>query len=170
VTTFQPRQTVRAPWRMCSTQISPASTVQKTRYGYRPTGIPRDRASRGGMADAGITTDRVDCALDSKPDVERAARATLIKIVEDFRQIALHSPRIADDHPSRRFQSASISASEANSPRLACADSRRSPQWFRYPARANRIASRWTRAASRPSRPDPPQTACALLQWRDQEA
>jgi hypothetical protein len=73
------------------------------------------------MADARIMTDRVDCALDSKPDAERAARATLVKIVEDLRQIALRSPRIADDHPSLRFQSASISKSEANSPRLACA-------------------------------------------------
>jgi hypothetical protein len=50
-----------------------------------PDRYTADRADRGGMADAGIMTDRVDCALDSKPDAERAARATLVKIVEDLR-------------------------------------------------------------------------------------
>jgi hypothetical protein len=80
-----------------------------------------DYASRREAPDVWIPADRVDCAFNGKPNAESAAWASLIKIVQNLGEIALRPPRIADNHPSRRFQSASISASEANSPRLACA-------------------------------------------------
>jgi hypothetical protein len=72
-----------------------------------------DYAHRREAPDVWILADRVDCAFDGEPNAESATWASLIKIVQNLCEIALRPPRIADNHPSRRFQSASISASEA---------------------------------------------------------
>src|SRR5690349_6489355 len=67
-----------------------------------------------------VFADELDYLLNGTLDVARAEWAAVVDVLEDRLQVATRTWRVADFHRPWRFQIASISASDTNSPRRAC--------------------------------------------------